>query len=77
MTGPSVVRPGDTLIIRVAPDVSRQRADELKRMVREAIPGLADVYVLCAEQVIVYRPDGHHDDEILSAVSQFTTGRSG
>jgi len=56
----AVVRPGDTLVLRVSPDVS---ADLLHRMSEEALPALKErlpgVEVLIVggvEQMVVHRP---------------------
>jgi hypothetical protein len=49
------VRPGDRLIVRVRPDITREQADELAGQLQERLPGL-DVIILAAEQIVVYWP---------------------
>lgn len=52
-----IVRPGDTLIVRIQPDISRQRFEEFADSIKARLPEVK-VVVLAAEQLLVYRPDG-------------------
>lgn len=55
-----VVRPGDVLIIRVAPGISRERLDEfatgVKKGLKERFPDPPQLLVIAAEQIAVLRP---------------------
>lgn len=54
-----VVRPGDVLILRYAPGrlpLSEHEVDYIKRHVKERLPGVADVAVIMADEIAVYRP---------------------
>lgn len=50
-----VIRPGDTLVVRVQAAISPQQVDELKRELSERLPGVKAL-VVAAEQIAVYRP---------------------
>jgi hypothetical protein len=53
-----IIRPGDTLIIRVKRDLAYPEFHELVERIGERLPGLRDrVLVINADQVLVYRPD--------------------
>jgi hypothetical protein len=52
-----VVRPGDTLVVRVSGPLAMDTADEMKAGLEELLPGVTPV-IVCAEQILVYRPDG-------------------
>lgn len=53
-----VVRPGDTLLVRVSPDrgIDRDGLAELQRDLREVLPGV-EVGLVVADQLAVARPD--------------------
>ncbi len=51
------VRPGDTLVVRVATDLSMDQVAEFKSRLTDRLPGV-DTLVVCADQLLVYRPDG-------------------
>jgi hypothetical protein len=55
-----VLRPGDTLVVRVSAGATLQQADELKARARELLPDVG-VVVIGAEQLVVHRPDGSDD----------------
>lgn len=65
LLGAAVVRPGDTLIIGVGRDISREHFeefyDQIRNMVDERLPGVKFV-VLAVDQFAVYRPGGDTDD---------------
>jgi hypothetical protein len=50
-----VVRPGDTLVVRVRPAISAQQVDEIKRELSERLPGVKAL-IVAAEEIAVYRP---------------------
>jgi hypothetical protein len=50
-----IIRPGDTLIVRVEPDISQAEAEELKRGIMERLPLLASVMVIGCDQIAVMR----------------------
>lgn len=52
-----VVRPGDTLIVRIGTNVTRDTAEQLRAAVLQRLPGLADVVLIGADGLAVYRPD--------------------
>ncbi len=52
-----VVRPGDTLIIRFASNVTRSTFDAAMAAWDQKLEGV-DVLGVNAEQILVYRPDG-------------------
>jgi hypothetical protein len=52
-----VIRPGDTLVIALAGHVDRAAADRARQWAMARLPGLADVVVVAANQLAVYRPD--------------------
>lgn len=52
-----VVRPGDTLVLRVDPDrFTPESAAEMKRLVTERLSGV-EVMVLGVDQMFVHQPD--------------------
>ena len=55
-----VVRPGDTLVIRVGTGLTHEAVDEIKARVAEVLPGIKPV-IIAAEQILVYRPGGSDD----------------
>lgn len=75
-----VVRPGDTLLIRVSDALSRKDFDEYREFVeREIGPRLPGVKVLLinADQLAAYRPDAARDDAERVAVDNFTCSAHG
>lgn len=56
-----VIRPGDTLILRLAPAVTASQLEEYRKrfvpFLREHLPGVEVVMVGGVEQMAVYRPD--------------------
>lgn len=62
--GGLVVRPGDTLIVRVQQGMYREQfdraADLISEMMEKRCPGVK-VAVIAAEQLAVYRPGGDTD----------------
>lgn len=53
-----VIRPGDHLLVRVDPrDLSQEEADEIVQQLRARLPGLADVTLIGADGLYVYRPE--------------------
>ena len=55
--GTLVVQPGDTLIILHKARLSEEIAEVIKKRAMARIPGLADVVVIQADGLAVYRPD--------------------
>ena len=54
-----VIRPGDTLVLRVARNISAAEADRARQRIRDELPGLAAVVILTGfDQLAAYRPDG-------------------
>lgn len=55
-----VIRPGDVLIVRVRPDISRERLDEfatgVKEGLKECLPDPPQLLVIAAEQIAAFRP---------------------
>lgn len=51
-----VLRPGDTLIVRVSPDISNESYGELLSALKKELPGVT-VVVVVAEQLMAYRPE--------------------
>lgn len=56
-----VVRPGDTLLVRVDGPMDIETADEMKAELKARLPGVGVVLVV-AGQLAVYRPDGGDGD---------------
>lgn len=54
--GALVIRPGDTLIVRFQKPMSMDHADRVKKGLEELLPGVADVVLIVADQIAVYRP---------------------
>lgn len=52
-----VVRPGDTLIIRLAERMSAQQLHEYARVLKAEVPDLKFVIVTDTAQMLVFRPD--------------------
>lgn len=52
----AIVRPGDTLIVRVAPTATMERAMALKKRGQELLPDV-NVVVVAAEEIAVVRPE--------------------
>jgi hypothetical protein len=52
----TVLRPGDTLVLRVAADVSREWFEDFKAHLAGRLPGVETVVVAGVEQMLVYRP---------------------
>lgn len=56
-----IVRPGDTLIMRLRSDVSREQFNALREntepMLKERLPGVEVMWLGGVEQIAVYRPD--------------------
>jgi hypothetical protein len=50
-----VIRPGDTLLVRVLPTVPADHAHEIQQALRQWLPGV-EVGVVAAEELAVYRP---------------------
>lgn len=50
-----VIRPGDTLIIRVRPGISAADAEAMRQKIEEYLPGVEFV-IVAAEQLAVGRP---------------------
>ncbi len=51
------VRPGDTLILRYSEPISASAAAMIKERIKERLPHLADVVLIQADGLAVYRPD--------------------
>jgi hypothetical protein len=52
------VRPGDTLVVRLAdPSWTREQLDEYRAEVVSRLPGVKVVFVVGADQMLVYRPE--------------------
>jgi ribosomal protein L16/L10AE len=56
-----VVRPGDTLVIRIAEALNEEQAAECVRRAMASLPGV-EILVVRADQLLVYRPDGAASD---------------
>lgn len=56
LRGALVVRPGDTLIVRHK-GLTMDQAAEIKRLLVAKLPDLADILVISADEIAVYRPD--------------------
>jgi hypothetical protein len=52
-----VVRPGDTLIVRYAHGTTLDTIAKVRDIIKERLPGLADVLVIGADEIAVYRPE--------------------
>lgn len=52
-----VMRPGDTLIVGIAPGFSIAQVQKMKVKFREMIPGCEIVYVAGATGMTIYRPN--------------------
>jgi hypothetical protein len=52
----AVVQPGDTLIIRVAPNTSRDVLERMVAVAKQAIPDV-ELLIVGAEEMAVYRPE--------------------
>lgn len=52
-----VIRPGDTLVIRSAVALDAQSAERARERALAFLPDLADVLIVCCDQLAVYRPD--------------------
>jgi hypothetical protein len=50
-----VVHRGDTLVVRVSPDVEWSELEEVKRLIEERLPDGAGVMVIGCEQLAVVR----------------------
>lgn len=54
----TVIRPGDTVLVRVPPAVPAARARDIAEQLRQRLAGVADVLVIAgADGTDVYRPD--------------------
>lgn len=57
-----VVRPGDVLILRVAPNISpsgfQRLRDSIEPKLKERLPNVQIVVISGIEQLAAYRPDG-------------------
>lgn len=52
-----VIRPGDTLIVRIELNIDRATAKAIQAQIHELLPDLQAVLVLNADGLAVYRPD--------------------
>jgi hypothetical protein len=52
----TVARPGDTLVIAVDKKLDMQEAEDMKMRLQELLPGIM-IFVVEANQLLVYRPD--------------------
>jgi hypothetical protein len=52
------VRPGDTLIIRVSSDYTKEQFDHISAALQERLPGIDLMVLSGVEQIIAYRPGG-------------------
>jgi hypothetical protein len=52
----AILRPGDTLVIRVDPHTSAEFAAQLKERGRELLPNEVNLVIVAAEQLLVCRP---------------------
>jgi hypothetical protein len=59
----AVVRPGDTLIIRLARSVTAETAADYRAKLEDRLPGV-DILVLAADGIAVYRPGQIHPDDL-------------
>jgi hypothetical protein len=50
------VRPGDTLIVKLATDLDMQQAQDATERLEKHLPGVK-VIAIGADQLLVYRPD--------------------
>jgi hypothetical protein len=53
-----VVRPADTLIVRIDPRSTMEQAHRVLSQLKADLPDVAGVVLVAAEQILVYRPDG-------------------
>jgi hypothetical protein len=52
------VRPGDTLVLRIAnPQFTRADADRWRDEIDKLAPGVKALFMVGVEQMLVYRPD--------------------
>lgn len=56
-----VIRPGDKLLMRFSDYCTEQEAAEVRDRALARMPELADVIVVCAEQIAVLRPEAGTD----------------
>lgn len=61
-----VVRPGDTLVVRVNPSHGwfRSHLDELAHSIKERLPGI-EVLIVTADQLVIYRPEDKRGVELV------------
>ncbi|MFE7753009.1 hypothetical protein [Streptomyces sp. NPDC057428] len=55
----TIIRPGDTILVRVSADTPPAQAQAAAERLRERLPDIADVLVLGADGISVYRPAEH------------------
>lgn len=55
-----VVRPGDTLVVRVDTDLTLEQAQEWRALLEERLPGVRCV-IVGADQLLVYQSGGDGD----------------
>lgn len=51
-----VLRPGDKLVLRTHPDVTRQAVEDLASAVKEKLPDIEVCVIAGVDQMLVYRP---------------------
>lgn len=56
-----VVRPGDTLLVCIGERCTLEQASQIKAALHARLPSIADVVVLSATQIAIYRPDAEAD----------------
>ena len=57
VTDTAIARPGDTLVVGVAGQVTAEEADRVREGLRQNLPGV-DVFLISpVSQLVVYRPD--------------------
>jgi hypothetical protein len=52
-----IIRPGDTLLVRMSGPLSMETAARVKSGLQELLPDLEDVVLIQAEELAVYRPE--------------------
>lgn len=57
----TVVKPGDTLIVRVSPDISHAEVEELKRQIVIMLPERTRVVIMGVDEIAIAcpNPDEH------------------
>lgn len=64
----AVVRPGDTLVIRVDPRSVSAEVDRMLSKMKQALPGV-EVFVVGAEEMAIYRPEARYEYSVGANVT--------